>query len=233
MRAPRHEIVEAGGVEFIVRTASVDRESVEWTATSLFMATLRAVDVAASDTILDLGCHIGSFAIMAAAEKRCRVVGFEPDPSSAKLGRLNAMLNGVEARVEVLPFAIGGVRRSVPLYEATENWGHTVYREGGPFNVVTGSSRAVDMITLSDALAYVDSRTCQLLKFNIEGAEHAMFAEASPESLRRVRNLVGEVHYDLGPRDRGGWVAKLSECGFDVRLVPENEQRAILIASRP
>jgi len=199
-------------------------------AQSAFLEVMRQADIVPSDTVLDLGAHIGSFSLVVASERRCRVVGFEPDGDSIRLARANALINELEGLVEFHKVAVGGSDGHIRLHEATENWGHTIIDGGGPCNALTGRSVDVPIISLDRALDYATDDRCAFLKFNIEGAEFAMFERARPEVLRRIGAVVGEIHRDIGVGDVREIVMRLEAQGFVVRLVPQGPDRDILIA---
>ena len=227
-----YEILTSSASAFVIRTPSTDRDTVEGVERALFLKAMRDAHISAGDTILDLGSHIGSFAIVAAKERQCRVIGFEGDVSSLRIAKANTLLNDVADLVEFHQVAVGGGKGVVPFYEATENWGHTIIERGGPYNILTGRVAEVPLITLGCALSYVPGGRCAFMKFNIEGAEHEMLETAPPDVLVRIDAMAGEIHYDLGRGDVRSYVKKLQDCGFVVELVPQYEVRAILLARR-
>jgi FkbM family methyltransferase len=139
------------GLELVIRSGSVDRNELEWMATSPFWKAFEKAAVSPDDLVFDLGAHIGSFAILVAKHKDCRVIAFEPDLESLNLCKINVLMNGLENQVTCHPLAVGGETRKILLYEATENWAHTIVKSGGPFNVPTGRTTEVDCLSLSDA----------------------------------------------------------------------------------
>jgi hypothetical protein len=124
--------------------------------------------------------------------------------------------------------AVAGNNGKAILHESTENWGHTISGDGGPFNILTGVQTEVPMISLETALNLFPARE----KFNIEGAEFDLVQQASLNALHRVSAMVGEVHYDLGSGDFSPSMEKLRNAGFSGELLPAGEFRAILVARR-
>jgi tRNA/tmRNA/rRNA uracil-C5-methylase (TrmA/RlmC/RlmD family) len=118
----RHTIIQWKGIELIIRAETVDRESVDWMGKSLFWKLFEESAIGSRDVVLDLGAHIGSFGILAAHSRRCRVVAFEPDRESMRLCRANALLNGLEDRFEFLSyfiyFAPGRARTCIPMIQS-------------------------------------------------------------------------------------------------------------------
>lgn len=144
-------------LQLVIRPHSVDQAELEWMSTSPFIEAFESASVGPGDVVLDLGAHIGSFALIAAKLKQCRVVGFEPDLESWRLCQANILLNASEATVTCHRVAVGATSGISVLYEATENWAHTIVQDGGPYNVLTGRSAEVNSLSLSDALTRGDA----------------------------------------------------------------------------
>jgi FkbM family methyltransferase len=227
-----HEIYPWNGLELVIRSNSVDQANLEWMEDSLFWKVFQAARISADDVILDLGAHIGSFAVLAAQQKHCRVFAFEPDLESLTLCKINILLNSQESHVTCHQFAIGGETGRLMFYETTENWGHTILQHGGPHNILTGRRTKVACLSLFDALAHIKCDRCAFLKFNIEGAEFDMIENADVNTLCRIGSMVGEIHFDLVSRSPNHMLARLKDSGFTAELIPCGEHRAILMATR-
>ena len=226
-----HTIIQWKGIELIIRAETVDRENVDWMGESLFWKLFEERPIGSRDVVLDLGAHIGSFGILASHTRGCRVVAFEPDQESMHLCRANALLNGLEDRFEFVEGAVGGSDCTVQLYKALENWGHTIFSSGGPYNLLTGESVDVPCYSLKKALDVGTCDFCAFVKVNVEGAEFDMIEMADEETLDRVSALAGELHYDLVRRSPERVISKLKRANFSVHLEPAAE-RAILLAWR-
>jgi FkbM family methyltransferase len=226
-----HTVIQWKGIELIIRAETVDRENVDWMGESLFWKLFEERPIESGDVVLDLGAHIGSFGILASHSRGCRVIAFEPDRESMRLCRANALLNGLEGRLEFVEAAVGGSDSTVQLYEALENWGHTISSSGGPHNLLTGKSVDVPCYSLKKALDVGNCDFCAFVKVNIEGAEFDMIEMADEETLSRVGALAAEVHYDLVERSPEHMISKLKRANFSVHLEPAGE-RAILLAWR-
>jgi len=160
------------------------------------------------------------------------VYAFEPEFHSFKLGKINAILNGVDGRISSHQLAVGGKTERIYLYESIENWGHTTSIDGGPHNILSGNKIHVNCLSLEDTLNYANCVECDFLKFNIEGAEFSLFSSADLDTLRRIKCMVGEVHFDLVKQNTDELVIKLQNAGFLVRLDFFTDCRAILFAKR-
>jgi FkbM family methyltransferase len=123
----------------------------------------------------DVGAHIGSVTLVAAA--RCRqVVSFEPDPRSLSGLADNLRHNGL-ANVEVIPSALGTSSGQATLYQsAGTNTGMTSLLADG-LRPTTGLhvnvTRADDLISRRPELAPT------IMKIDVEGAEHLVLGGAT------------------------------------------------------
>jgi FkbM family methyltransferase len=142
------------------------------------------------DTVIDVGAHIGLFAIRAAPLAR-RIICLEPDPESFALLLANtARLPGVTA----LRRAVAGSPGTAVLRLSPEPWAHSTVSR--PPREPGGEARTIEVeaTTLSAVLDEAGIDRCGLLKLDCEGAEHAIFASTPREVWRRIDRIVLEVH---------------------------------------
>lgn len=225
-----HEVFEQGGIEFLIRSGSVDKQNIDWILESSFLEVFENASIDSDSKVLDFGAHLGSFSILAAKKRECHVYAFEPDDQSFNLCKINVLLNKVDKNVSCYKLAVGGRTEQLNLYESVENWGHTILMHGGPYNILTGNKNQVQCLSLADALDFLKCDKCDFLKFNIEGAEFEMFEEASLDTLRKIKCMVGEIHFDLVKKSSDSLVLHLKNAGFSVQLDFFCKDRAILIA---
>lgn len=122
--------------------------------------------------------------------------------------RANAVLNDLDRLVEFHQCAVSGSDGTAVLHGSDKNWAHTLVESGGPHNRLTGVTHEVTMVSLDTVVRNVPASARVFVKFNIEGAEYAMFANASMPALARIDALMGEVHCDLGQGDFSPCVAR-------------------------
>lgn len=170
---------------------------------------------APGDVVLDLGCHIGAFAVRA-AERGARVVGYEASRANFALARMNtAHLESVEVRWGAVwrsDVEVGSLQ--LTPHPAEENTGgasvlfpdersHRRFFDAPPDAPPTdavahrGSSRsgvvpahAVPAVSLDAVLRELGR--VRLLKIDVEGAEFPILLTA--QELDRVDEMVGEIH---------------------------------------
>jgi FkbM family methyltransferase len=173
-----------------------------------------------ADLVLDLGCNVGASLLWFEARyPGARLVGYEADPETAALARRNTT---GRSRIEVHSGALGAEDGEVTFWRIPgQSWASgTFERRGIPVTVPA--------VALDTVLGRVD-RPVDVLKLNIEGAEHPVLAAAT--GLDRVRVILGRYH----PGDGVSWQSlRDSLVGFDVRPphAPDDEPSAFVAVRR-
>jgi FkbM family methyltransferase len=144
-------------------------------------------------TLLEVGANIGTGAIEAIERHGFeRVLAFEPEPENFKLLRMNAILNGVEDRVETIEAAVSDSEGRATLQVSSRNSGaHSL--SGGDVRAIG----TVDVPTVSfDGMAArgeLDPDAISLLWMDIEGYEvHALMGAQT--LLERAVPVVMELN---------------------------------------
>ena len=228
-----YQILRQLDVDFILRSGTVDLDSLNWMVTSPFIKIVMEKGLDRDSKLIDFGSHIGSWALPLVKHFGCRAWCFEPDKHSLLLSRASAVLNQLDDRMTFIQAGIGGHDGVVTLYESDENWGHTLVKGGGPYNRLTGNSVEIQLLSLASALDTVSGAGKTVAKVNIEGAEHEMFLESSLQTILRVDLWVGEIHLDLGRTDFNSCIKKFEASGFCVRIIPSSvTTRMVLVACK-
>ncbi|MGE0707071.1 MAG: FkbM family methyltransferase [Planctomycetota bacterium] len=157
--------------------------------------------------IVDAGANIGAFTLLAARRSpAARIVALEPSPETfARLEELVAR-NRLGARVRPLQLALAAEpgRRWFRGAEAPSHLRALVGKgEGDP----------VEAVDLAGLFAREGLERVDLLKLDVEGEEHGLFARASDELLARVDAIALEYH----PAGRGAkrrLVERLARAGL-------------------
>ncbi len=168
------------------------------------------------DTVLDLGAHVGTFALAAAAQG-CRVIAVEALPENVAFLRASVQENDFRD-LTVVATAVGDRRQRVRLVPS------------GPYSLVTTSPSDtstidVPMVTVDEVLRELGAEAVDLVKLDVEGSEvmviHGMSellarADApticyeanghtlhllgeTPTSLRTLLTRYGYQHYRIDP----------------------------------
>ena len=169
-------------------------------------------------TVLDLGAHVGLFALRVAALAE-RVICVEPAAANAAVLEQTVRRNALGDKVRLHRGAItAGTTPRVSLFLAGRDYGHSLQasyaaRWGAP------THEEVPAWGLAELFEREQIDRCGLLKCDIEGAEYAVFEAAPRDLLERIDRLILEVHL-LRPR----WeeprlarlMAKLRDAGLTV-----------------
>jgi FkbM family methyltransferase len=153
--------------------------------------------------ILDCGANFGAFTVFAASRApRARIVSVEPHPD--ELPRLHAHIraNQLMDRVDVVPQAVAS--------RAGQRWMDTDPAQPSPSrglfaesDVAPEASTGVEAATLGSLLEratrWSGTDRIDLVKMDVEGAEHEFLQAITPEVLAPVDAWVMEYHPD-GPK---------------------------------
>ncbi|MFC1721247.1 FkbM family methyltransferase, partial [Patescibacteria group bacterium] len=139
--------------------------------------------------IFDLGSNIGlSIIYFHLKYPNAKIYGFEPDPRAFKsLEKNTKNLNGVC----IFNFALSDKNEKQKFYAHSEYTASSSFTKREDDNdYIMIDSKTLDTIMLDSSIKYID-----LLKFDIEGGEEAVFK--SFKNIKNVKNIIGEVHLDL------------------------------------
>jgi FkbM family methyltransferase len=155
-------------------------------------------------SILDLGAHFGAFTLHASeAAPGARIAAVEPHPDSFARLRRNLSLNGLDGRVTCWREAVAGA--------AGERWMSADPRDPAPSRGIHPPGRPPDRRhvlvegrplreLLEEVLATLRVPCIDLVKVDVEGAEHELLPGLTREVLAPVRRWVMEYHPN-GPRE--------------------------------
>lgn len=181
-------------------------------------------------TVIDVGAHIGTFALRASKAAK-RVIAFEPVADSfALLERNTAHRPNVERHAK----AVAGRRGRLTLFLGKNSSAHSLHpAEGAPR---TGEV-TVEALTLADVFEAHGVDRCGYLKLDCEGAEYEILEAAPDDLLRRVDRLGMEYHTVAGgpPSWTGERLEeRLRACGLRVERVPSKNRpgKGLLFARR-
>lgn len=183
--------------------------------------------------IIDVGAHIGTFALSAALiVPEGKVYAIEPCQSTFTLLKRNIELNRLEnilASNIALSDKSGLARLSYfPENEidGDQNWGNTL-------TSTFEKGEIVSTYSLSVFLDENDILKCDFMKLNCEGSEFEIILGAEPEYLRRVKLILILYHMDLNKQHNFGELNEhLRKSGFNVTIRNKEKERGWIIADR-
>ena len=179
------------------------------------------------DTVVDVGAHIGLFAVRAAPLAR-RLLSFEPERGNFEALRHNLSVPRF-SHVVAERKAVAGRRGRVSFYPSANPSAHSMIPAAGAEAV------EVDAVTLADVFAEHGVERCDLLKLDCEGAEYEILRSVPDALWPRIRRIGMEYH----PVADGGWSgaaleAFLTDRGYDCGLFPSRKkpEKGLLFAER-
>ncbi|MDX1477005.1 MAG: FkbM family methyltransferase [Saprospiraceae bacterium] len=114
----------------------------------------------AGDLLVDVGAHVGSYAILAGA-RDARVVAVEPHPESRHLLEEHVRMNNLGHQIEILPHAL----------DASPGTTWMTSRQGQQNHVMTAPSTDAMEVATSTLNALCESHPPTAIKIDVEGFE--------------------------------------------------------------
>lgn len=227
----RLEIGTFAGYELAYREGSVDQRIIECSFDKdIYFPGLPEYTPGESDTIIDVGAHIGTFALHAARKTpRGLVFGIEACRETYCLLRINTALNRAD-NITCVHAALADKPGTITLNLAPHNWGHTIVTRRG-----SDQGEKVPALTLAQFLEEHRIDHCHFMKLNCEGAEFPILLAASPETLKKFGVILTLYHCDLYGRGatEQDLAKHLQSAGFHTAIRHQSKNRGWLIASRP
>jgi FkbM family methyltransferase len=179
-----------------------------------------------TDVVIDVGAHIGTFALIAASKvPHGGVYAIEACKDNFNLLRINVGLNNA-ANVSVHHLAVSDKRGTCTLYHAAGNWSHSVVHR------FSGRGEEVDCCTLRQFLDETGISRCDFIKFNCEGAEFPILLTSSTDVLERIRMMLVLYHCDLWKTNSAeDLISHLEASGFECQVRYRSEQRGWIVAT--
>lgn len=164
------------------------------------------------DTVVDLGAHIGSFAVRAARLARHgRVFAYEASSKNYAMLGENRQLNGLD-NLYIENSAVSDRHGTMNLYSPADNgMMSSLVHESGSF------METVHAITFAEIIKQHALERIDLLKLDVEGSEYDILLNCPDESLTKVQRIVMEYHeFDVDKRTHRDLVSRLNSRGFTV-----------------
>lgn len=150
---------------------------------------IRTLRLQAGDCVVDIGGHIGIFAIYLAKRfPGVRIYSYEPHPCNQELFRSNVEMNGVTG-IQLCPEAVTGCGSTVELTgNPLNSGGYTAHSTTQQH----GRASGIASLTLDQIFERHGIERCVLLKIDCEGAEYDILEKTTV--WQRIDHLRGEFH---------------------------------------
>lgn len=179
------------GIKCNIRSKTMDKAVLKevW-ITNLYGK--HSFDIKEKDVVVDIGAHIGMFAIYAAHKaKNGKVISFEPFIKNYELLESNAKINNLK-NLKTQNVAVGKKNGQQRLYLSPDNntGGHSLYLK------TENNDSFVDIPTISYNSMIENYKLDKIdyLKLDCEGAEYDILFNASKQAISKIEKIVMECH---------------------------------------
>ena len=182
--------------------------------------------IEADDVVLDIGGHIGLFALFASQFcKKGKIFCFEPVKENYNILLENLELNAVK---NIVPFnlAVYDDSKKVKMYLNDDDAGHSVM-------LPSSKSIQADSISLKKIFDDNKIKQCDFAKIDCEGSEYGIIDALPPEYLKRINKMAIEYHFaDSKPELANNLISKIENADFHVRKKSHYNDMGFLYARR-
>ncbi|MCC6569425.1 MAG: FkbM family methyltransferase [Anaerolineales bacterium] len=170
--------------------------------------------IRAGDVVVDLGAHIGGFSVRAAQlAAPGNVYAYEASRSNFDMLAENKKMNNIE-NLHAHHAAVSDIRGEMEFFLPGDNGAL-----GSLLQDANSPRERVRAVTLADILSENGIERVDCLKMDIEGAEYAILANCSRETLQKIRYIVMEYHEFVDDsRSHRDLVRHLESHGFQVAV---------------
>lgn len=180
-----------------------------------------------SDTVIDIGAHIGCFTVYAAdIAKKGKIYSYEPFPENYALLKENIKINELK-NVKIFNLGISSKSEKRKLYlHKTDAGSHSMF-------AVKNNYSLFNCIPLKDVFDNNKIKFCNFLKIDCEGAEYEIILNTPKEYFDRVDKIVLEYHdYLFEEPNLTRLKRQLKKYGFKIKINPIRKNWGLLYAKK-
>jgi FkbM family methyltransferase len=168
-------------------------------------------DLHESDTIIDIGAHIGLFTLFASQFcKNGKIYCFEPVKENYDMLSSNISLNRL-SNVFAFNMAVTDKTSPVRIYLNSDESGHSMFEQNS-------TPIEAQSTTLAHILDKNNISSCDFVKMDCEGAEYDIIGTLSQEYFSKIKKMIIEYHMaDNKPELLQGLISKLKSFSFDIK----------------
>ena len=172
------------------------------------------IPICAGDVVVDMGAHIGAFAVRAARlAQGGKVYAYEASSKNFALLTENRKLNNL-GNLYIENSAVSNRCGMMPFYTPSDN-----RILGSLLQTTSGYVEMVPTTTFSDIITKHAIKQIDFLKIDVEGAEFDILFTNPNETLSKTRQIVMEFHeFKDDKRSHYELVNLLSSQGFEVAV---------------
>lgn len=146
------------------------------------------IDIKNNDIIIDIGGHIGLFALYASQFcKKGQIYSFEPVIENYNLFLKNVESNNL-TNIKVFNTAVSKSDGKINLFLNEDQAAHSIFTKSESIN-------EVNSITLQSIFEDNKIKNCNLLKIDCEGAEYEILENLPTEYFIKIQKIIIECHF--------------------------------------
>lgn len=221
------DVTTIKGVKIAYRKGTCDEDVIKANfIDNIFLNSIPEYRPMPNDVIIDIGAHIGAFAIAMGAINKCKVYAIEPERQNFEYLSANILSNNL-SNVRASKIALTDFKGTINLYLDLLNgsWGDTVVKK------VSDQYETVVTDTLANFLEEHKIPKVDFMMCNCEGSEFKIILSTPKEILKRIKIMVILYHLDLVE----GYSEKmlyryLKNCGFSAKIMNRRPKRGWIVA---
>jgi len=202
-----------GGAQFNVRVNTSDI-FVIWEIWKAKIYDDSRFPIHSEDVVVDIGGHIGGFAVRAAKlATHGQVFAYEASSKNYTLLKKNRQLNNVD-NLHIHNQAVSHQSGEMKFYIPSDNGalGSLLQETDSPMETVQAT-------TLTDIITANNIEQINFLKMDVEGAEYDILLNCPTETFKKVKCIVMEYHeFEGDQRNHRDLVKLLQSSGFHVEI---------------
>ncbi len=188
----RTQLIKTSLGTFIVRKGTLDFQfanyAYEWPVKQFYYSHYSEYNV-----FIDIGSNIGTYAILSANDGM-RVYAFEPISSNFKALRLNVILNNLENKIMLFPFALGAKRYKTDFKFDLTNTGASHKADIEPddnYKPFVEKTLEAEVVPLDEIISELDIKLTDriFMKIDVEGME-VQVLEGARKFLQTYPNIL-------------------------------------------
>lgn len=144
-------------------------------------------------TVIDIGAHIGPFALAAIRAGAEKVYAFEPEEFNYELLCHNIKINGYENRVECIKLGVGAPGQAKLYIHPSNSGGSSTYL-GLVKGLEASKYQTINIISIHDVFKNYNIKYCDLLKVDCEGSDADILNELDEYLIDRIGQISVEIH---------------------------------------
>lgn len=180
--------------------------------------TPRGFEIDEKDLVVDIGAHIGVFAIFASKlARKGRIYAFEPIPENFKMLQHNIEINGIENVIPINKAISDRKGQREMLLSESNPAEHSFY-----FGRNATRKLRVQTVSLKDVIEQNNIPQIDFLKMDCEGAEYEVLFGCPDNILKMIRKISLEYHNVDNIRNVFSLKNFLEEKGLKVKIESDN-----------